>query len=153
MTSAETSTVSRNGAGERGSRDESRRFHRRSRAPALDGPIDVAEKGEGFEHFLARKPEDDEQSYRAAVTRRKSPARGSRPAQNNKASFYAVLNADPAQTPLNKRISKRGDAVRRRLASASGATRNPPSSLTLSRRRRRDSVLVCQKTFQTSPDA
>ena len=78
--------------------------HRPSLVPSMS-----PKKVKAFEHFLRKKPEDDEQSYRAAVTRRKSPARGSRPAQNNKASFYAALNANPAQTPLNKRVSKRGD--------------------------------------------
>jgi len=77
--------------------------HRPSVTPSMPS-IKVA----AFEHFLREKPEDDEQSYRAAVTRRKSPARGAHPAQNNKVSFYAALNAESVQTPLNKRVIERG---------------------------------------------
>ena len=77
--------------------------HQPSVAPSMP-----SKKVAAFEHFLREKPEDDEQSYRAAVTRRKSPARGAHPAQNNKVSFYAALNAESVQTPLNKRVIERG---------------------------------------------
>jgi hypothetical protein len=68
-------------------------------------PSTVTKQNNAFASFLREKPEDDVQTYRAALERTKASAQISHPTRVGK-SFYAALKCDDAQTPLDKRLHR-----------------------------------------------